>query len=331
VRVGEHFQPGRPFPKDADAGCVSLYRHFQKAKGLANFTCARAPSGELWASVVTVELLPEDAQRASTPAQWRLAVQSGARISEGPPQHFDLIGGVPCVPDDPPACLLPAQHFEGMRPPMGFRFADVDLDHRSEVFAISSEEVTTAGPFEFSITLWRFNASKVELHDLSQRGSIIGLAACAGDARPEIAYSPYRTAGSDTRLRVLDRARFSSQYWSLLAEFGAHGELVTNGAAAQSYSRRDCTDPNPAPFTAPAHAWPQTLHCAKLWGTPPKQLLEVLASACKQPLDDEARNACRDNRAVLERMVQTPLPFVLSGAAAPKLLPEGCFDASLTE
>jgi hypothetical protein len=330
VRVGEHFEPGRPFPKAADAGCASLYRRFQKTKGLADFACARAPSGELWASVVTVELLPEDPPRASTPAQWKLVVQSGARISEGPPQRFDLTGGVPCVPD-PPACLGPAQHFEGVRPPMGFRFADIDLDHRSEAFAIGSEEVTTAGPFEFSITLWRLGAAKVELHELSQRGSIIGLAACAGDARPEIAYSPYRTAGSDTRLRALDRARFSSQYWSLLAEFGPHGELVTNGPAAQSYSRRDCTEPDPAPFTAPAHAWPQTLHCAKLWGTPPKPLLDALASACEQPLDDEARDACHHNRAVLERMAQTSLPFVLSDTAAPRPLPEGCFDAALTE
>jgi len=63
-----NFEPAEAPPRDAPAPCTALYQSYgKKQKGLGDFSCAVAPSGEVWASVTTVGPLPADAQKMSTP------------------------------------------------------------------------------------------------------------------------------------------------------------------------------------------------------------------------------------------------------------------------
>jgi len=88
------FEPGEALPQDAPAACVAMYQRYgKKQKGLGDFSCAVAPSGEVWASVTTVGPLPADAQKMPTRGEWRLVVQIEAKLLEGPLQRFGITLG----------------------------------------------------------------------------------------------------------------------------------------------------------------------------------------------------------------------------------------------
>jgi len=315
-------QPGAPSAQPVPPSCAALHRRYVQAPDLAWFTCAKATTGETWAVVAWIGPLPPEG--LFTHGRWRVVVERNGRVQEGPEQEYKIVLASGCT--TPPACMVD-QHYFGVTPPTVLWLVDLEGDGVSEAFALSFEQLTQAGPTEFAVTLWQLTSHGVALHDLSRSFRVFAAADCDGDHRPEVVYNPYAAHGlGDFRLRFGYLVRSSAEYWSLLGQFDAKGQWVTDGPLARAYAARHCRAAPGDPFSGPPGGWPGALHCAKLWGASSSKLAGLLRAACTSPKSEAAVTACKENRGALERMTKATLPLTLQAADAAAALPKGCFE-----
>lgn len=311
------------------ARCKALYVRFaQKPAGQFGFVCAISTSGEAWASIASLSLPPNKETQVAV-GTWQLFAEGAGRVARSAPQYFQLFAahaGGACQSD--PAPCLQYGHYAGLLPPRGFAFLKRGANQPDRALAIGREEINTDRPPELSLTLWRIASNSVELDDLSRRAGIAGYSDCSGDERAELAINPYRLAGDSFVLRFEAHARATSELWTELFELRVDGSWSNDGDLSRRYAARLCPNAPGNPFQARGSRWPASLHCAKLWGQTSAELHAALNAACSKPQDDETSATCRNNRKVLEHMIDTKLPALLPAApAAP--LPRGCFDDAM--